>query len=615
MKVALVRPLLSGNVFNGYPLNLLILASAIRNEGHEPILYDYDYKKELDLSWDSPEFASRAAEEILESEPDLVGITSMCSNYVLAVDLANEIKKRAPEVHITFGGPHVSLCSIETLESFPSVDTCVLGEGEVTFPELLNCLESGGKKLSEILGIAFRDGDGKPVKTAPRPLMSDISQSPRPAYDLVDMPSYIKNAKDIYMQIYAGSGCPFNCTFCSTSIVWERKYRVMGAKRVVDEMEYLHKTYGVTHFNLLHDNLSSNKPYIHGICEEIMKRNLKVHWGFSSRIDTLDEKTCKITGAAGCNYIFFGVESASEKIQKVIGKRLKVPMIHKTLRHCLENGILPTTSFILGFPEEEQDDIEATIRLSFACKVNGAWRSFINLLSPYTGTYLMRHSEKLVLDWDHVNTTMMNYIYDHHKKEIEKNPYIYANYYFLDYSQSFLGEKDYSSLVDFYTMCLFKYPYTVSYLINDRGVSPLEFFERFRTTVQQMSPKERDDLKFEITEEDLFEIAGEENAYHLISVLRYDQSIVSISQAEKGSRLIYKGSVFIPDTIPHNFLEQSVVKEGVRYFMHENIGGRLATYELTREQFNAFLDEDVPAMYPEKWGSIDNETDGSAQYA
>lgn len=54
MKVALVRPLLSGNVFNGYPLNLLILASAIRNEGHEPILYDYDYKKELDLSWDSP---------------------------------------------------------------------------------------------------------------------------------------------------------------------------------------------------------------------------------------------------------------------------------------------------------------------------------------------------------------------------------------------------------------------------------------------------------------------------------------------------------------------------------------------------------------------------------
>nr|WP_236588183.1 radical SAM protein [Tumebacillus amylolyticus] len=595
--------MLSGSGFNGYPLNLLILASAIRDASHHPIICDYDYLKELDPSWDSPEFAARAAEDILSHNPDLVGITAMCSNYVLAVDVANEIKLRAPHVHVTFGGPHVSLCALETLDSFPSVDTCVIGEGEITFPELLNNLQFE-EDLAGILGIAYRDGEGTPVKTAPRPLMKDITLSPRPAYDLVDMRSYIDTSKDIYMQIYAGSGCPFDCVFCSTSIVWERKYRVMGAERVVDEIEYLHKTYGVTHFNLMHDNLSSNKPYIHGIAEQIIERGLQINWGFSSRIDTLDEKTCQITAASGCNYIFFGVESASEKIQKVIGKRLKMPMIHNTLRHCLENGIMPTTSFILGFPEEEREDIEATIRLSFACKVNGAWRSFINLLSPYTGTYLMRSSEKLVLDWDNVNTSMMNFLYDKHKREIEKNPYIYANFYFLDYSKAYLNEADYSALVDFYTMCLFKYPFTIHYLINDLGISPVAIFEKFREQVAKMTPLERDRLDLIITEEDLFEIAGEDRAYDLVSVLRYDQSIVSVSSEKTGTRVLYQGSVFLGDSIPHNLLEQFVVTEGVRNFMHENIGGQLATYELTHEQYQQFQAKLLPVFSPEQSGGV-----------
>ncbi|KEO82591.1 B12-binding domain-containing radical SAM protein [Tumebacillus flagellatus] len=600
MKVALVRPLLSGSGFNGYPLNLLILAAAIREVGHHPVICDYDYLKELDPSWDSPEFAARAAEDILSNRPDLVGITAMCSNYVLAVDLANEIKKRAPHVHITFGGPHVSLCPEETLNSFPSVDSCVIGEGEITFPELLGKLEFD-EDLSETLGIAYRDGEGNPVKTPPRPLMKDITLSPRPAYDLVDMQSYIDHSKDLYMQIYAGSGCPFDCVFCSTSIVWERKYRVMGAERVVDEIAYLHNTYGVTHFNLMHDNLSSNKPYIHGIAEQIVQRGLKINWGFSSRIDTLDEKTCQITAAAGCNYIFFGVESASEKIQKVIGKRLKVTAIHKTLRHCLENGILPTTSFILGFPEEEKEDVEATVRLAFACKINGAWRSFINLLSPYTGTRLMRESEKLVLDWDHVNTSMMNFLYDKHKTAIEENPYIYANFFFLDYSKSYMDQRDYSALVDFYTMCLFKYPFTIHFLINALDISPVDLFEVYRQRVQAMSPAERDNLAIEITEEDLFEIAGEQHAYDLVSALRYDQSIFTASHQPTGSRILYQGSVYLADTIPDNLLEQDIILPGVRYFMHENIGGQLATYELTNVQYETFLKQNIPSLLPEKW--------------
>ncbi|MDT9721100.1 radical SAM protein [Paenibacillus sp. ClWae2A] len=600
MKVCLVRPLLSSNAFNGYPLNLLILASAIREKGHVPFICDYDFYKEIDPTWISEPFAVRAAEDILAHEPDMVGITAMCSNYVLAVELAGEIKRKAPHVHITFGGPHVSLCPVETLDSFKAVDSCVVGEGEVTFPELLDALEHHAS-LEGIPGVHYRDDQGNAISNGPRPLIKDIMLSPRPAYDLIDMRAYIEHAEDIYMQVYAGSGCPFDCSFCSTSIVWERKYRVMGAERVVNEIEYLHRTYGVTHFNLVHDNLSSNKPYIHGIAEQILERGLDIHWGFSSRIDTLDEKTCRIASAAGCNYIFFGVESASEHIQHTMGKRLKISKIHQTIRNCLENGIMPTTSFILGFPEEQQEDIEATIRLAFACKVVGAWRSFINLLSPYTGTRLMRNSEKLVLDWENVNTSMVIFLEDQHKKEIEKNPFIYANFYFLDYSRSYMQEGGYSNIVDFYTMCLFKYPYTIHYLINDLQLSPLDIYEFFREQVTKLTPAQRDQLDIQITEEDLIGLAGEHYAYNLVSCLRYDQSIVFASKAGYEGQVLYKGSLYLPDEIAPNLLEQEVILPGIRYFLHENKKGHLATYELTPQQFAAFEQKDLSVYYPERW--------------
>lgn len=596
-RICLVRPLLSPTDFNGYPLNLLILAAALREAGHEPVIRDYDFLKEIDPSWGDDSFAARAAADIAATGCQYVGITAMCSNYVLAVDLAKELKKLAPELHLTFGGPHVSLCPSETLARYGVIDTAVVGEGEVTFPELIEALETGAP-LDEVRGICYRR-DGKPVLTKHRPLLHDLSQSPRPAYDLVDMQAYLNLAKDTYLEIYAGSGCPFTCTFCSTSLVWERKYRVMTQLRIVDEIEYLHETYGATCFNLIHDNLTVNKPFIHGIAAEIKARGLTIRWGFSSRIDTLDEETAKIVSEAGCDYIFFGVESASERIQKTMGKRLKLSMIHEAMQYCFRYGIRPTTSFILGFPNEEQEDIEATVRLAYRCKVGGGWRSFINLLSPYTGTALMRESQdRLTLDLDHINTTMVRYLYERHFDEIREDSYLYANYYFLDYSDSYLKASDYSNLVDFFTICLFKYPYTISCLINDHHISPVEVFRRFEAQIRGLTPEDRDKIRILIHPHDLFALCPDADPQTLLSALRYDQAILAASQAE-GVRVLYKGTLQLAIGSQEYNIDRPLTGADTRRFLLSHENGEIATYELDAFSSLALQAQGVPVFCPE----------------
>jgi radical SAM superfamily enzyme YgiQ (UPF0313 family) len=236
----------------------------------------------------------------------------MCSNYVLALDIAQELKIVRRGLHVTLGGPHVSLCARETLERHLYIDTAVIGEGEVTYPELIDCVSRDGD-LAAVAGIAFRR-DADIIVTPPRPLMPDLDHSPRPAYDLVDIPQYTQAAEGNYLELYAGSGCPFTCTFCSTSIVWARKYRVMSAQRIVDEIQTLNASYGATAFNLVHDNLTTDKRFVKEIATLIRSRDLNVRWGFSSRVDTIDLDTIKTAAAAGCDYVFFGLESGSEKI-------------------------------------------------------------------------------------------------------------------------------------------------------------------------------------------------------------------------------------------------------------------------------------------------------------
>lgn len=560
--ICLVRPLLSPTEFNGYPLNLLILAAALRGAGHDVEICDFDYLKEIDASWLQGGFGERAARHVLARSPEFVGITAMCSNYVLALDLAEHLKVLAPSVHVTLGGPHVSLCARETLQRHPSIDSAVIGEGEVTYPELIDRIERG-EDLAAVAGIAVRS-EGGVVVTAKRPLMTALEASPRPAYDLVDIPSYLQAARGNYLELYAGSGCPFSCTFCSTSIVWERKYRTMPVDRLVDEMETLGACHGARAFNLVHDNLTANKLFVRQLAEEIRRRHLKIRWGFSSRIDTIDRETIQLVAAAGCDYIFFGVESGSSRIQKTMGKRLKLERIHQVTAWCAEHGIAPTTSFILGFPDEDLDDVGRTIRLAFRCRAMGARRSFINLLSPYTGTAVMKGGlAGMKFIPASINSTMVSFLEPHHYRQIQADPYLFSNYYALDYSGSPIGAGEYPDLVDFYTISLCRYRYTLTFMLDDLEVDPVGLFRSLRHRINVLDVEARNHLALELSLSELADHVAEEHRSMLAALLLFDHAVWETSRSRLRA-LLFSGPVRVgrpgapawvgPAEEPHHYL-------------------------------------------------------------
>jgi radical SAM superfamily enzyme YgiQ (UPF0313 family) len=567
--VCLVRPLLSPTEFSGYPLNFLILATCLRREGHVVDICDYDYLKEVDPSWREGGFAERAARDVLSRTPQFVGITAMCSNYVLALDFAERLKAMAPAVHVTLGGPHVSLCAAETLERHPYVDTAVIGEGEITYPELIRRLVDG-EDPSDVAGIAMRRA-GAVIITAPRPLLASLDESPRPAYDLVDVAAYARAASGNYLELYAGSGCPFACSFCSTSIVWERKYRTMPAERLVNEMAWMRSTYGTAAFNLIHDNLTSGKRFVQEIATRIQERGLDIRWGFSSRVDTIDLKTIQTVAAAGCDSIFFGVESASARIQRTMGKRLTLARIHEVIGWCVASGVAPTTAFILGFPDEEPDDITATIRLAFRCRTMGARRSFISLLSPYTGTAVMKRAlGGLTFNRASTNSTMISFLEEHHYLTIQADPFLFANYYALDYTGSSLDASEYSDLVDFFTILLFRYPYSVAFLLNELQVDPLAFFRSMRWRMATLGAQERNQLALDLRLADFESHVDAERRGPFAALLSFEQAAWHVSSS-KSESLLFSGLVRMgPQGVPewvgredreHHYLLSYVGKE------------------------------------------------------
>lgn len=414
---------------------------------------------------------------------------------------------------------------------------------------------------------------------------------------IVDVPSYIKAAKSTYLEVYAGSGCPFQCTFCSTSIVWERKYRTMSASRIVDEIERLNGDYGARCFNLIHDNLSTDKLFLAEIADLIRLRRLKVAWGFSSRIDTLDESTVQNVATAGCDYVFFGVESGSGKIQSTMKKRLKVDQIYNTLDICIRNGIRPVTSFIFAVPDETPDDVTQTICLAFECKAAGVRRSFINLLSPYTGTPVMRANiGRLFFSPQNLNSTMVAFLAPRHLKVIAANPFIFSNYYSLEYDADGLTAADYQGLVDFYTICLFKYPYTMSFVLNDRLINPITLYRLFQSRVEALSYRDRDKLALDINAQDLVQIIGVEKVDAISSLIGLDDSI-RLAALTNPEGVIYSGMVNLSTRTARIGSNSVAVEESTRYYIHFNTEGGVKSQEISQEHSLLYESLGLPSVH------------------
>jgi radical SAM superfamily enzyme YgiQ (UPF0313 family) len=361
LKITLVNPPYPPNAHSHppfIPLGLAYLGAVAEKAGHEVTVIDCQGEK---LNYDS--FRQRIA----KVPSDVVGVTSTTLLYNSAKTILESAKEVHPNSISMIGGSHVSFWDENALNESPSIDIVVRREGELTFLELLQRIESK-KNFAGVLGTTFRATDGKIVRSEDRPFLHDLDSLPSPAYHLLPLDSYHRMGKTIF-PIVTSRGCVQWCDFCSTVRMFGRGYRVRNPKKVVDDMEMLHNKYGQSQFTFYDDAFTVNRQHTLEMCADIKARKLDVTWDCETRVDAVDKDLLTAMHDAGCITIWFGVESGSEKILDQMHKKIKPEEVRLAFKTAQKVGLMTIASAVIGFPGETEETAWETI-------------NFINFLNP-----------------------------------------------------------------------------------------------------------------------------------------------------------------------------------------------------------------------------------------
>jgi len=331
-------------------------------------------------------------QEIADLVPDLVLLEASTPSIYSDLALSQEIKRRVPTVRLALCGPHVSALPVQTLEMAPAVDFVLVGEYEYTLRHLAACLGEGEVaahlRLDEVLGLAWRDADGRVRLNPRRPLIDKIDELPWPARHLLPMQRYRDNFAGLPMpglQMWASRGCPFHCIFC----VWPRvmygghAYRARDPVDVVDEMEQTVQRYNLCSVSFDDDTFDIGKPRILRLCSEIRQRDLGLPWTAMARADTADREMLEAMAGAGLYAIKYGVESGVQQLVDAAGKSLDLKRVKETVQITQDLGVKVHLTFTLGLPGETEETIRQTI--DFASDMSADSVQF-SIATPYPGT-------------------------------------------------------------------------------------------------------------------------------------------------------------------------------------------------------------------------------------
>jgi radical SAM superfamily enzyme YgiQ (UPF0313 family) len=413
------------------PMGVLSLAAVLEKQAITPRIVDLN-RLHFEYSWPDRhyhrkvDFCSLAAAELFSFQFDVVGFSTMCSTYPLSLRIARELKQVQPDTVIVFGGPQASVVDIATLDAFRFVDIVVRGEAEETLPRVLGAL-AGRDELKNIPGITFRDR-GRVNRNPNAPVISDLDSLPLPAFHL-----YPGMEKCRYIPLELGRGCPFACVFCSTNDFFRRRFRLKSPAHLLNQMTLIEQSYGVTRFDLIHDMFTVDRHKVVDFCEALLSSGNKFTWSCSARTDFVDDDLLRLMFDAGCRGIFFGIESGSPRMQRIIDKRLDLPEAARTVESCGKYGIPITISMINGFPEEEPEDLRASVNFIMDCVRFDHVTSQLNILAPLAETPLYtRYRDQLVLDNIFSDMSHQGWYQDvADRKLIASYPEIFPNFYGL----------------------------------------------------------------------------------------------------------------------------------------------------------------------------------------
>lgn len=384
MKIALVRPRYKTHLITP-PLGLGYISAYLKSRGWQTKIVDG-----LNLDIDNDELARRCL------DCDVVGITCMSAFYLEAVDLSKKLKQKNKIV--VLGGVHPSILPEQSLKD-SQADYVVVGEGEITFDELLGSLTKGEKP--DVPGLYFLGQEN----FRPRTLIADLDSLPFPDWAEMDPRTYQKAPHGALIKnfpvapIVSTRGCPYICKFCASPIFWGRSFRSRSPKKVVEEIEYLVKNFGVKEIHFEDDNLTLRREHIIEICNLILEKNIKISWATPNgiRADRVDREVLSLMKKAGCYYVVFGIESGNQNILENINKKETLEDIKKAVELAHELDIMTQGFFILGLPGETEETIKNSINFAKSIPLDRAQFLILDLL-PGSALWL-EHKDEYAADY------------------------------------------------------------------------------------------------------------------------------------------------------------------------------------------------------------------------
>lgn len=376
-------------VAKSVPLGLGYLAAYLMERNWNVKIIDEEIEK----------LTPESIKSVTDIENQLFGISCMTPNVARGYKLADMIKSVLPKSTVIFGGIHPTVMPEEVL-SKPSIDLVVRGEAEPVIEKIV-INHKNGVGFKDIRSCSYRD-NGKIMHNPPTPLI-DINLLPDIPYHLFDSEIY-----DMGFLI-SSRGCPFNCVFCSQRAINGNIYRYRSTEKVIHELQTLITKYAPSNIVFFDDIFTIHKKRVYELCDTMIEKGLhtKAEFCMVTRGDCVDDALLQKLKDANFTGLAFGVETASEKLMKMIDKKETVQDIVNGINLAKQHGFTVDIVFIYGLPGESRADRVASFNLARSLEVA---KARFNCATPYPGTRLYQIAkEENVLnkvgDWDNFHPT------------------------------------------------------------------------------------------------------------------------------------------------------------------------------------------------------------------
>lgn len=385
-------------------LGLLCVATSCIEDGNNTRLIDLNIV-------DEPE--NHLKKEVSSFNPDMVGITSTTPLIKKTYRIAQVVKNINKNIIVVAGGPHPSAVPEEVLGE-SDIDCVVRGEGDFILARIVR------EGISEHIPNVFFKKNGHIIASKiQNETVNDINSLPLPAYHLLDLKYYnqprITCRKNPVGYLETSRGCYARCVYCNKNI-HGFKMRMKNPERVVDEMERMLKL-GFKELQIIDDIFTADMKRAQVICEEIIKRKLVFPWypRGGIRVDRVNPELLAMMKKAGCYRIPFGIESGSQRIIDIIGKRITLEQAENAVMWAKKAGLETECYFMMGLPTETEEDLNKSI--DFAIKLDPDYTKFA-ITIPLPGTMMFKsmldNGQILNKDWEkYTFATSPKEIYNH----------------------------------------------------------------------------------------------------------------------------------------------------------------------------------------------------------